>query len=302
MSEGALGINLLAGNYSWLNTEHPIGVKFIYAVIYFFTGSAVAIRFLQLAFSLVVLFILYRHIISEYSMRAVIPLVILLLLDGTFYHFTYLLFLDTLMLNVLLLGIYFMLKKRYSHAAFLFGLTPFFKEVAVVFVFAVLIYLYLRDDMKSLRLALATSIASIAVGYGTYLFFTTPQEIANSLLAITIIQDPFACESLCLFTLRFVWSLFDFYPLYLWIWFAGIIALALKEVKGLRVTPEETLPYFVVIIYILFLALVQIKRSVYPFYFASAVALSVFPFKDVEDVIAEYFKSNFQKKLRKQNL
>jgi len=284
-NENIYGINLLGGMYNWLNLEHPIAVKLIYSAIYFLTRSVVSIRFVQLVISLAVLFLLFRYFVSRYSLKAVIPIAILILLDGTYYHLTYLAFLDTLMLNLLLLGIYFVLKKKHMIGVILIGLTPLFKEVGIVFVFATMLYFYLLNDSKTVKLALAVSMLSIVVGYGSYLLFADPQQVLRAIGSIAGIMDPFACKYLCMFTLRYRWSAFDFYSFFLWIWIAGIVALSLKLRCGFAIEREELLSYFIALVYMLFLAFVQFMRSIYPFYFAPFIVLSIFPAKDVEELV-----------------
>jgi len=278
-------MNLLGGEYNWLNLEHPITIKLIYSGIYFLMKSVIAIRLVQLVVSLTILFLLFKYFISRYSLKAIIPIVILILLDGTYYHFTYLAFLDTLMISILLLGVYFVLNRRQLLGAILIGLTPLFKEIGIVFAFAILLYFYLLDEMKIVRLTLVVSILSVVIGYGLYLLFASPQQILCSIRNIVGISDPFACKYLCMFTLRYRWSAFDFCSFFLWIWIAGIVALYLKTHYRFTIEREELLPYFIALVLLMFLAFVQFMRAVYPFYFAPIIALSIFPVKDVEEIL-----------------
>jgi len=285
VNERMYGINLLGGEYNWLNLEHPITVKLIYALIYLPTRSVVAIRIVQLAFSAVVLFLLFKHLVSKYGLKAVTPIVLVLLLDGTYYHLTYLAFLDTLMLDVLLLGVYFVLTGRRLLGAAMIAMTPLFKEVGLVFAFAAVLYFYLLDELRIVRVVLVASVLSVLAGYAPYLLFADPQQVLRSVGAAMGIADPFACKYLCMFTLRYRWSAFDFCSAFLWIWIAGIAALALKVRRGLAVEREELLPYFISLVTVLFFSMVQFVRAVYPFYFAPVVVLSIFPAKDLEEVI-----------------
>jgi len=293
INDNLLGLNILGGSYNWLNFEHPITVKLIYAIIYLLTGSVVAIRVVQLTFSAFVLFLMFRYFISRYGVKAIVPLTILVVADGTYHHLMHLAFLDTLMIDVLLLGTYFMLEKRDLLGSILIAMTPLFKEVAIIFSLAVLLYLYTTGKHHLLKQTVLVTVASVVVGYAPYLFFVPPEQIIGAIIGAINIVDPFACSYACLLTFSFKWGVFDFTPFFAWIWFAGLASATFKEAKGISSINEEAVPYALSLSLILFLAVIQFKRAVYPFYFAPVIVLSIFPMKDLEDFFILFLKRRF---------
>ncbi|MEM2734566.1 MAG: hypothetical protein QXJ19_07400 [Candidatus Bathyarchaeia archaeon] len=265
----AAGIVIRASAYNWANIEHPAFAKLVYGVLICALGKLILLRLFLLAFSSVLFAFFFYTLISEYDIFGVISISVFLLLDGVVYHFTYLAFLDTLMLSLLLLSVSMFLRGN-MYAAIPLALTAASKETAVVFTIPFSIFLFLRGKRRWALIYLFAVICACALSFALNMVAASPSQIVETIFGMSRIFDPYACKNICLLSLREEWGIFILYPALLWLWLAGIV-IKLREEPG-----RETwlLPYLISLTNMAFVASASFLRSVYVFYYAPALALS----------------------------
>lgn len=267
-------LNIGLSSYNWINIEHPILGKLIIGALLLATGdNLVLVRIILLACSLLVLFFFSRKVVLKYGSMSLVGMAIVALFDWVYYHFTYLAVLDTLMIASLLVTLYFLIDERYLTSVAFMSLSVAFKEVAMVFAVGVFLYMTLRRKWKKSLMFLLVPLVALLASYGANAVFTDLRTVLNALTGLTLVLDPFACTNLCLLPLEYVWGIFKLYTPLVWIYFVGVLCLALKESKKGSLSDAEYIPYFMAFVYILFLAVVALKRAIYPFYYAPLIAM-----------------------------
>ena len=274
VSSGLITIPINLGRYNWLNVEHPILGKIVIGAILLASGdSLVLTRIALLAFSAITVFLFSRRVLEKYGLLSLVGMALVAALDWCYYHFTYLAVLDTLMIDCILISLYFLLDGRYREGIIFMSLSIAFKEIAVAFALGLVLYMVLRGRGRDAITLLLASATALAIGYGLYTVFVPLHMVVGSLISLASIVDPFACKNLCLTGLEYTWGMFKLYTPLVWLWFAGLACLAVEErVKG-EVENSKYIPFSVALVYILFVVFIGYKRAIYPFYYAPLIIL-----------------------------
>ncbi|MEM1587282.1 MAG: hypothetical protein QXX99_07550 [Candidatus Bathyarchaeia archaeon] len=281
----AVGISVRASSYNWANIEHPALAKIVYGALICILRNIILLRFALLIFSLVIFSLFFYTLISKYDMLGVASVAIFLLLDGVVHHLTYLAFLDTLMLALLVLSITMFLRGD-KRAVIPFMFMAASKEVAVVFAIPFSLFLFLRREVRWALIYIFVATYACAFSFALNIVAASPFQIIETVAGMSRIIDPYTCKSACLLSLREEWGMFILHPALLWLWFPGL-AVKMKE------RPKQDvwlLPYFLSLTSIIFVALVSLIRSVYVFYYAPALALSPIA---IADIIKYFATSSF---------
>lgn len=276
----AIGITICALSYNWANIEHPALGKIIYGALICLLRNLILLRMAVLTFSSITFAFFFYTLISRYGLMGVVSIAVFLLLDGAVHHFTYLIFLDTLMLAFLILSVTMLLKGN-RLATIPLALAAASKEVAIIFAIPFSLTFLLRRERALALTCFLAMAAALALSFALNLIAASPSQIIEMVIGMGRIVDPYACKYACLLSLREEWGMITLYPALLWLWFIGA-AVKMRERYGRDIW---LLPYFVSLTNIAFVVLISLIRSVYIFYYLPALALSPVVIADIADAL-----------------
>ena len=269
-------LNILT-TYDWRNLEHPALAKLLIgALLLASSGSLVVARLVVLFFSLLAFFVLSFAVLKLRGWAGAVALGVFLLFDWTAVHFTYLLVLDTFMLMFLMLSTALFLDGRKWRSLAFLSLSVACKEVGLLASLAFAIYLYLRGRERDALLFFLVPVLALGASYSVNFLVASPHDVLKALSGLGVVEDPFACKLACFLGLRIAWGPFLFYPFFIWVWFAGMLV---RIAEGRE--DSTLLPYFIGFLFIAGTVVISLARSVYVYYYAPVVLLSVFPLSDV---------------------
>lgn len=257
----------------WRNLEHPGFAKLVYGLIYNLAGGLHGLRLTLLVASAVAYGVFAYAVTSRYRLKGVAGVAVFLLVDKLAIHYTYLVFLDTLMMLLLLVAYtMYVLGKMKLSVAFL-SLSAMCKVPGLVpaLAFTVAEYRRSRSVAKALPFIVAPAV-SLALSYCINLVFASPSEITRAVLGAATVKE-YACSTpLCLFTLEEPWGILVLTPPLLWLWLA---ILVVKVLAGEReIVNEENLALSIALLNMLFTVTVSASRAIYVFYYLPAVSLT----------------------------
>lgn len=259
--------------YDWRNLEHPGLAKLIYGVIYIITGSLPGLRIALLLLSSIAYGVFAYAVVKKYWLHGVLALAVFLLVDKLVVHFTYLVFLDTLMITLLLLAVAaYMLGKRRISLVFL-SLSAMCKIPGAVPALAFAGVEYKKHGLKKALLFLVVPTVALIASYGINMVFASPTEVINAVRSISTVRDYTSCATpLCLFALEEQWGFLVLTPPLIWLWIILLVARSLASEKELLM--EKNIVLLVSLLNILFTVVTAITRAIYVFYYLPAAALS----------------------------
>lgn len=279
---GVLPVNLLAV-VDWRNLEHPAFAKLVYGAVLEATGgSIVSLRVALLLFSAVAYGLLAYVLVSRWRLLGVVGLAVFLIVDRLFVYFTFLVFLDTLMMAFFAVGLSLYLLGRRRGGLLALSLSAACKAPALALIVPFAIAERRRSGLwGALAFIVAPALALLA-SYGLNLVFASPQELARAVLGVARIRDWACFTPVCFFAMSEQWGLMELHPPMLWLWLLLPVLLALS---GRRDVGEEYLPLFIALFNILFVTVVSLSRAVYVYYYLPAVSLTPYAVAYVADTV-----------------
>ena len=267
-------VDLVWSEWHWLNPEHPLTGKLVYGLILSVCGCIARARLVVLAFSLASLGVLVYTLTRRCGVGVAVCTLPVLAVDWVYVHLTYLLVLDTLVLALLLYSLAAAYRGRYSLALAPLTLACSVKGFAVVYAIAYTLFYALLGRWRLALAATTLPLLALAAGYAGNLAFAEPGEVVEAIRNMMGVVDPLAHRRLWLLGVWSEWGVFRLFTPLVWVWFAGVASLALTR---RRINPVDALPYLLTLTCIIAVTLLACVRAVYPYYYATAVALSPIP-------------------------
>lgn len=256
----------------WRNLEHPGFAKFVFGLIYSAVGGLHGLRLTLLAVSAVAYGVFTYAVTRRYHLKGIAGVAAFLLVDRLAVHYTYLVFLDTLMVSLLLVACsMYMLGRRRMSLVFL-SLSAACKMTGLLpaLAFAGAEYKESRSIRKAALFVVVPALG-LLLSYGINLGIASPSEIVRAVLGIATVKE-FACGTpLCLFALEEPWGFITLTPPLLWLWVAVLMVKALDGEREL--VNRDNLALNIALLNVLFTTAVSVSRAIYVFYYLPAVSL-----------------------------
>lgn len=257
--------------YDWRNLEHPGFAKLVYGLVHHATGSLPGLRLTLLAVSATAYGVFAYAVTRRYGIKGVLGLAVFLLIDKLAIHYTYMAFLDSLMLVFLLFALSMYTLGRYRLSLTFLSLLSACKIPGVVSALAFAGAEYRRAGLRSAALFVSMPVLALLASYGLNLAVASPDEVARAVLGIATLKDYTSCSTpLCLFALEEPWGIVVFTPAFLWLWLAVLLVKSLDGEKEL--VSDRNLALNVALLNLLFTVTTAISRAIYVFYYLPAVA------------------------------
>lgn len=278
--------------YDWRNLEHPAFAKLVYGVIYYLTGEQVSLfRIVLLVISSVFYGIFAYAVAKRFGLFGVAGIAMLLAVDRLTLWYSFIGFLDTLMVSFLLGAVAFYLLDMKKTSLTLLSLSAACKLPGVIPAIAFSITEYHRKSLKNAILFLIIPALSLVASYMINLVFASFSEIIRSVTAMSMIVDVSTCTPLCLFALEENWGGIVLYPVFVWVWFG---ALFTKVLLNDRLFTERNIATSIAVVYILFIVATAARRTVYVYYYLPVVALSSIAIAEILEFLYRKTKIHIQ--------
>ncbi|MEM4787873.1 MAG: hypothetical protein QXV28_07840 [Ignisphaera sp.] len=277
------------------NLEHPGFAKLVYGVVLTLAGGYLPILRLFLLIASIMSYCLLVYVLANKCGWRVIPgLAVLLIIDRLTMYFSYLAFLDTLMLVFLNCGIALYLLKKKKLSLVLLSLATACKAPGLVLALPIALSEIRGSGFRRGLIFMLAPALALGASYSINLLLASPQEVLQQMFSmLNIVED--TCRSpFCLFALKEEFGGIILYPPILWLWF---VALALMTITGEdTLFSEDRVPVSVAIVNILFTMIIWFKRSIFVYYYLPAVALIPFAIAIIIEkieILLKRFTSHF---------
>lgn len=251
----------------------PVVRPFIPVALYSlgWVAGLAAARAVVLAISLAALLVFCSTMSREYGPLIFAVASVVYFVDHVAFRFLYLLMLDSLMVSFALLSLAMFVAGRDRLSLLFLCLSAASKEQVLLFVSPAyfLYWLFGERNPRKAMAYLALPIASCVASYALNAIYVPPDALIPAAVG-TLLVSRSVCRDLYLLGLYREWGLFSLFTPFVWVWLPSVVAYAVNRRKADRLS----VVYAVALFNVASVMVVSLVRSVYNFYYATAVALS----------------------------
>lgn len=262
-------------------TIRPILPSAVYTIKWLL-GSFFYGRLVVLGLSLASITLFCYVLTRKYGVIAPLTIAVVYLVDGVSFRFSYMMMLDSLMLSFLILSLSFLAMNRPTLSLIFLSLSVASKEYAVVFAIAYVMYWWFgRKDIKRSITFFIVPVISVGASYLANMILVPLDKVIEGMLVHATVYD-FTCQELCLTGIYNEWGAFRLFTLFVWMWF---IAIFIRYRHSSSEDDVLSVAYLISLLNIVSVLAISFIRSVYNFYYATAVSLSAIALLDIINFI-----------------